>query len=65
MRRSLQAIKVTIQTKDTAIVNAEALPDGVTALHDTVKHGNLCLVSVYEFSADMDHDVGISGVEGL
>ena len=56
LRRVLQALQMSLQRRDAAFVNAQALPDSVTALHDTVEYGDFRIGPLHQLAIDVHHD---------
>ena len=57
-----QAVQMRIQFGDTAVIDAQALPDRVPALNRAVEHRDPCLIAGQQAAADMDHYPGVPGI---
>ena len=60
-----QAVQVLDQPEDPAVVEPQALPDRVAALHRAVERADAGLVAVHELAVDVDEQVAVALVEGL
>ena len=54
-----QAVEVFGQLEDATVVEAEAFPDGVAALHGGIERADAGLVAVDEPAADVDDQVAV------
>ena len=57
-----EAVEVCVELEDFAVVHAQALPHGITALNRAVKDGYFGVFAREQFSADVDEDVFVSGI---
>src|SRR5205823_6481114 len=64
-RRAAQPVEMLVESKDATVVQAQALPDRVAALHDGVERADGGLVAMHEPAVDVDDEIAISLVERL
>ena len=57
MRRVLQALQVGIQAEDAPVVDAQALPDGISTLYHAVEDRYLGRLARVERTVDVDFDI--------
>ena len=60
-----QPREVLVEAEDLAVVEAEAFPDAVAALHERVEGGDARFVAVEKLAVDVDDEVAVALVEGL
>jgi hypothetical protein len=63
--RRAKAGEVVMESEDATVVEAEALPHGVTALHGAVERAHPRLVTMRQDAADVDDEATVSLVELL